>query len=68
MAYICESCRKVLQPDDHVIASAELVDVTSQVDATPQIVEGSRLLWHSAHWRDQPGHRKVDEGFLHDLV
>ena len=51
-----------------MIASAELVDVTSQDDATPQVVEGSRLLWHSAHWRDQPGHRKVDEGFLHDLV
>lgn len=68
MAYLCESCRDVLQPDDHVIASAELVDATSPDDTSAQIVEGTRSLWHSSHWRDQPGQRKIDEGFLHDLV
>jgi hypothetical protein len=66
MAYICESCREVLDPEDEVVAAAELLDPGAP-DSSGLIV-GLRALWRARHWRDELGYRKVAEGTLRDLV
>lgn len=68
MAYLCETCRDLLEPDDQVVAAAELSEVTSQESGSREFVEGVRSLWHVRHWREQPGYRKVAEGSLRELV
>ncbi|MDP9224361.1 MAG: hypothetical protein M3P18_10995 [Actinomycetota bacterium] len=49
MAYLCESCRNELRPEDLVVAAAEQVDLTTQ-QTGPQYIDGVRGLWHEGHW------------------
>jgi len=53
-------------PDSTPVCSPDSLGL---IGASPDSALALRVgQWHSAHWCDQPGHRKMDEGYLHDLV
>lgn len=69
MAYICHSCRTMLDDDDDVVAAAERVDVTSQGDASRQYVDGQRSFFHPQHYPgDSSSWREVGQGKVRDFT
>jgi hypothetical protein len=69
MAYICHSCRTVLDDEDEVVAAAAQLDVTSGGDATRQYVDGQRSFFHPPHY---PGNssrwREIGRGKVRDFL
>jgi hypothetical protein len=47
---ICEVCRSVFNPDDHVVRAARQIDVTAKGSTVAEFIDGEYSLFHLEHW------------------